>query len=399
MATTIKYGSYTFDGTTLLGSDIDDIITYADQQFRFTVIDNPYVYSFALDGDDLTEITQAPSGYFEYYGGPPKNYIVSGGYGSDGVKINAKNIIDIRFDLDLAAVIVTAMSFDDLPFEIRILLDNEYFYTSDGKYYLTKEVSENKRLPRSMSEALGLSKGHDADWVVNSSLSYIGAFNVEASTWKAVVSINRSINGYMKNISLTAQQVTREEFDVNGPVGSLIKGTDADEIIRGLAGWDLLEGGAGNDLIHGGNGRDCITGGTGADELHGDFGWNTYTSQKDGYVDLIAIKSDQFLSNHWYGTTGNSPNGEKADIIEGLDSNDQIKIIGIGTSDLSFKDTVLHNGASGVGIYARGVLEALYTGGDLNASQISMMTTGDDSEIGMNNQRWSYWWDNTPPVL
>ena len=124
-----------------------------------------------------------------------------------------------------------------------------------------------------------------------------------------------------------------------------------------------------------------------------------YLSEKDGYVDLIAIKSDQFLNNWWYGTSGNSPNGEKADIIEGLDSNDQIKIIGVSTSDLSFKSGVSHKGVGGVGIYAKGVLEALYTGGDLSASQISSMTTGDASPQAMANQVWSYWSDNTVPGL
>ena len=41
--------------------------------------------------------------------------------------------------------------------------------------------------------------------------------------------------------------------------------------------------------------------------------------------DLIAIKSDQHLSNFWYGKAGNSPNGEKADFIEGLDATDESK--------------------------------------------------------------------------
>ena len=69
-------------------------------------------------------------------------------------------------------------------------------------------------------------------------------------------------------------------------------GDSRDEIIKGLAGWDIIDGGVGDDLIHGGNGRDVITGGVGSDELHGDFGWNTYKDQRDGYKDLIAIKSD-----------------------------------------------------------------------------------------------------------
>ena len=61
----------------------------------------------------------------------------------------------------------------------------------------------------------------------------------------------------------------------------------------------------GDDLVHGGNGRDIISGGMGADELHGDFGWYTYIDQRDGAEDLIAVKSDQFLHNYWYESSGN----------------------------------------------------------------------------------------------
>ena len=220
---------------------------------------------------------------------------------------------------------------------------------------------------------------------------------VNASTWSGDISINRELTGTSSSGILQAKQVEKDNW--TGPTGSLITGSSGDDIIRGLAGWDILDGGAGDDLIHGGNGRDVITGGTGSDELHGDFGWNTYKDQRDGSVDLIAIKSDQFLSNWWYGKAGNSPNGEKSDIIEGLDSTDQIKIIGVATSDLSFRDGISHKGVTGIGIYAKGVLEALYTGGDLSVSQISSITTGDNSVQAMANQLWSYWGDNTVPAL
>ena len=156
---------------------------------------------------------------------------------------------------------------------------------------------------------------------------------------------------------------------------------------------------AGADLIHGGNGRDIIEGGSGSDELHGDFGWNTYKDQKDGSKDLIAIKSDQHLSNFWYGKAGNSPNGEKADFIEGLDATDEIKIIGVATKDLGFKDEITAKGVSGIGIYAKGALEAVYTGGNLSLNQISQMTSGDASAAAMANQMWSYWGNNTAPAL
>ena len=85
-----------------------------------------------------------------------------------------------------------------------------------------------------------------------------------------------------------------------------------------------------------------------------------------------------------YGKAGNSPNGEKADFIEGLDALDEIKIIGVMTSDLTFATDATHKGITGIGIFAKGTLEAIYTGGDLSVAQISAMTTGDPTA------QWSY---------
>jgi Ca2+-binding RTX toxin-like protein len=177
-----------------------------------------------------------------------------------------------------------------------------------------------------------------------------------------------------------------------------MEGSAASDSLHGLGGWDVLDAKGGDDLVHGGNGRDVIAGGTGADELHGDFGWNTYTSQVDGSTDLIAIKSDQHLTNWWYGTDGNSPNGEKADIIEGLDAFDQIKILGVASDQITFAQSSAH-GLDGIGIYADGALEALYTGGNLSVEQMQTMTSGDNSDAAMNNQIWSYNFADAPPVI
>ena len=167
--------------------------------------------------------------------------------------------------------------------------------------------------------------------------------------------------------------------------GSSLYGGWGDDQLFGSMGSDFLSGGLGDDLIHGGIGADVITGGVGRDELHGDFGRNTYRSEKDGVSDLIAIKSDQFLVNWLYGQAGNSPNGEKSDIIEGLDLIDKIRIIGIDTSEISFAADVATKGVTGIGIYGKGILEALYTGGDLTLAQIQSMTSGDASAAAMSN--------------
>ena len=221
---------------------------------------------------------------------------------------------------------------------------------------------------------------------------------VSTSTWRDSIRINLEKTGSTSDSVIQAKQVDKSEYD-SGFVGSIVNGTSDDDIVRGLAGFDQLFGKAGDDLIHGGNGRDIIDGGSGSDELHGDFGWNTFLDQQDGSRDLIAIKSDQHLSNFWYGKAGNSPNGEKADFIEGLDATDEIKIIGVFTPDISVIDNVTARGVTGIGIYAKGTLEAVYTGGNLSTSQIQNMTTGDGSTAAMNNQMWSYWGDNTVPPL
>ena len=243
-------------------------------------------------------------------------------------------------------------------------------------------------------------KALQAIWGVedDNTSGYLRSDFVVASTWSDMVRINIEKTGSTSDSVIQAKQVDKSEYD-SGFVGSIVNGTSSNDIIRGLAGFDQLFGNAGADLIHGGNGRDIIDGGSGSDELHGDFGWNTFLDQQDGSKDLIAIKSDQHLSNFWYGKAGNSPNGEKADFIEGLDAIDEIKIIGVFTSDISVVENVTARGVTGIGIYAKGTLEAVYTGGNLSTSQIQNMTTGDGSTTAMNNQMWSYWGDNTVPPL
>jgi len=211
--------------------------------------------------------------------------------------------------------------------------------------------------------------------------------DVVATTWADKVQINRVAKATDAGGKIEAKQINLGSGEV---AGSVISGGNGNDDIKGFAGWDFLDGGMGDDLIHGGNGRDIISGGAGRDELHGDFGWNTYRSEIDGVSDLIAIKSDQFLVNWLYGKAGNSPNGEKSDIIEGLDAIDKIRIIGVDTSEITFAANVIAKGVTGIGIYGKGILEALYTGGDLTFAQIAQMTSGDASAAAMSNSVNSY---------
>ena len=211
--------------------------------------------------------------------------------------------------------------------------------------------------------------------------------DIFASTWQDGVQINRAAKATDAGGKIEAKQINYSSGEV---AGSVVSGGTGNDDIKGYAGWDFLDGGAGDDLIHGGNGRDIISGGAGRDELHGDFGWNTYKSERDGVSDLIAVKSDHYLVNWLYGKAGNSPNGEKSDIIEGLDSIDKIKLIGVDTSEITFAANISAKGVTGIGIYGKGILEALYTGGDLTLGQITQMTSGDASAAAMSNSVNSY---------
>jgi Ca2+-binding RTX toxin-like protein len=206
--------------------------------------------------------------------------------------------------------------------------------------------------------------------------------DVVTNTWSDKVQVNRVSRATDKGDTLEA---LAPDSAVTTPTGSVLAGGKGADVIMGKSGWDNLEGGEGDDLIHGGNGRDIITGGSGRDELWGDFGWNTFKSEKDGFSDLIVVKSDQWVVNWLYGKAGNNANGEKCDIIEGLDSSDKLKIVGANTKDLTFSQGVSAHGVKGIGVYAKGALEALYTGGDLTIAQLTQMTSGDASEGAFAN--------------
>ena len=102
--------------------------------------------------------------------------------------------------------------------------------------------------------------------------------------------------------------------------------------------------------------------------------------ERDGSIDYLYFKSDQFAYNYIYDSAGNNPTGQKVDILKGLDTTDRIFMQGVSTSSLSFQQ--INNFASpsgtfsGIGIYSSGFLEAIYTGGDLTAAQLQSMTSG-----------------------
>ena len=94
----------------------------------------------------------------------------------------------------------------------------------------------------------------------------------------------------------------------------------------------------------------------------------------------LILKRDPWAYNWLYDKALNSPNGEKADKIEIIDSVDRIYIQGVETEDLSFAN-VSHSSnlgetLNGIGIFASGYLEAVYVGDNLSIAQLDSMTQG-----------------------
>lgn len=281
---------------------------------------------------------------------------------------------------------------------------------TQGSVYLPSESLKGYDVPLSAWNTLNFNKSTSArditrQWfgsnngssLQSNDLNQAKYLEITASSWSGAIQINRVAQASDAGGETVWGLQTIDGSDPR--VGSVVSGGNGNDIIRGLKGWDILEGGAGNDLIKAGNGRDIITGGAGCDELHGDFGWNTFSDERDNTADLIVIKSDEYLVNHIYGKAFNNTDGSKCDIIEGLDPIDRIRIVGVNSADISIIGNTTNKGLTGIGIYGKGALEALYTGGNLSISEITQMTSGDDSVAALNNQIYSYGWTETPGLF
>ena len=220
--------------------------------------------------------------------------------------------------------------------------------------------------------------------------------------WKQYVDVDHSLYDHQLRIkSITCASSNGDDLtgsttglslnhSIDPRVASILVGGDGNDTIRGLSTWDIIDGKAGDDLIHGGDGRDFLSGGLGNDEIHGDFGSNTFASEKDGFKDLIVIKSDYQLKSFWDKSPLNVLNEDKCDYIEELDVDDSIRILGLSTSDLTFKENVQSRDIKGIGIYGKGNLEAIYTGNNLSINDLRNITLGDRSDKVLDNSFWSY---------
>ena len=157
-------------------------------------------------------------------------------------------------------------------------------------------------------------------------------------------------------------------------------GGGGDDTLIGFRGFDVLEGDEGDDVIRGGNGRDSLAGGLGSDVIYGGFGRNTFGGMQDGSVDHIFFKSDQWAENWLYGSAGNNQEGEKADILQDLDAYDRVFLQGVDDEMITVYSVnhVFSGGevVEGLGIFAAGYLEAVYTGNDLSDFELLSLTSG-----------------------
>lgn len=249
-------------------------------------------------------------------------------------------------------------------------------FTAAEKYTIVHEIGH----------ALGLDDlAFDPRWdTYDSMMSYNHPSELPLNTWFTQNDINamQSIWGVEDDHKSSFEGTSSGDHFKGTNKNDFIAGFDGDDKLKGGKGWDTVLGNSGDDVIYAGIGRDYIWGGSGADDVHGGFGHNTFGDERDGSVDSLSFKSDQFAYNWLYGKTGNNATGQKVDVIKGLDLFDRLFVQGVKTSELSFEEvnklSAPSGNFSGIGIFANGFLEGLYIGGDLSAAQLQSMTTGVD---------------------
>ena len=133
-----------------------------------------------------------------------------------------------------------------------------------------------------------------------------------------------------------------------------------------------LIGTAGVDRLTGGPGNDELEGLAGADQLRGGAGSNWFASPADAARDWIVISRD--------GSRRLARSARTVDVITELGLEDRIAILGARSRQLAFArvalDSPTYGPQEGIGIWASGRLEAVYTGGEFNRVQLSQLTIG-----------------------
>ena len=141
------------------------------------------------------------------------------------------------------------------------------------------------------------------------------------------------------------------------------------------AAGDVLIGGAGSDQLIGGPGSDELIGMTGADRMQGGAGANRFSSIADEQQDWIIVDPDAVGSRR---IKGKRYDGQTVDVIAEMGLEDRVQLTGVPGRLLQFRPVVLSNSPygemRGVGIFAYGRLEVVYTGLALSLEQLQVCT-------------------------
>jgi len=126
------------------------------------------------------------------------------------------------------------------------------------------------------------------------------------------------------------------------------------------------------DRLTGGLADEQLQGLDGPDQLRGGGGSNWYASPADGAQDWLLISRD--------GSRRLSRAARTVDVITEIGAEDRIAILGARRKQLGFGRVALESPSygplDGIGIYASGRLEAIYTGGAFNRFELSQLTLG-----------------------
>jgi Ca2+-binding RTX toxin-like protein len=126
------------------------------------------------------------------------------------------------------------------------------------------------------------------------------------------------------------------------------------------------------DRLIGGPADDQLQGLAGPDQLRGGGGSNWYASPADGAQDWLVISRD--------GSRRLRRAARTVDVITEIGTEDRIGILGARSRQLAFERVAVESPSygplEGIGIFAKGRLEALYTGGGFNRFELSQLTLG-----------------------